>query len=119
MRCQKDVLLSALRPFYFDPLLDWLPESSQRSSKSHSSSSGSDKSDSGEIVNDSAVAELKAIEYKLDGHVTSYRKMKVGGTKTSNITLPMSVAGQVNFLIKEATSVENLSQMYIGWSPYM
>ncbi len=24
MRKQKDVLMSALRPFYFDPLLDWV-----------------------------------------------------------------------------------------------
>ena len=26
MRNQKDVLMSALRPFYFDPLLDWVPD---------------------------------------------------------------------------------------------
>ncbi len=34
------------------------------------------------------------------------------------MNIPLSVAGQVNFLIKEATSEENLSQMYIGWAPY-
>ena len=41
-----------------------------------------------------------------------------GAKKSSKMNIPLSVAGQVNFLIKEATSEENLSQIYIGWAPY-
>ena len=33
--------------------------------------------------------------------------------------LPLSVEGQVNVLINEATSFENLANMYMGWAPYM
>ena len=48
---------------------------------------------------------LQTIERKLDG------LMKVG--------LPLSVAGQVDQLIQDATSPKLLRQMYIGWAPYM
>ncbi|CAN0164297.1 unnamed protein product, partial [Laminaria digitata] len=33
--------------------------------------------------------------------------------------LPLSVQGQVHRLITEATSQENLCQMYVGWMPWM
>lgn len=33
-------------------------------------------------------------------------------------SLPISIAGQVNYLIQEATSPENLAQMYFGWLPF-
>ena len=33
--------------------------------------------------------------------------------------LPLSVQGQVQWLIQEAVSMENLSQMYIGWMPFL
>lgn len=33
-------------------------------------------------------------------------------------SLPLSVEGQVQRLIEEATAVENLVQMYIGWQPW-
>eukprot|EP01134_Creolimax_fragrantissima_P003020 CFRG3020T1 len=33
--------------------------------------------------------------------------------------LPMSVEGEVNYLIGEATSLENLSRMYVGWGAYL
>ena len=105
MRNQKDGLMSALRPFYFDPLLDWME--TDRKSK---------KTDTGEVVNEKAVETLKSIENKLKGLVEASRKK--ANTKT-NINLPLSVAGQVQFLIKEATSVDNLSQMYHGWAPYL
>lgn len=31
----------------------------------------------------------------------------------------LSEAGQVRFLLQAATSPENLSQMYIGWQPWV
>lgn len=99
MRNQKDVLMSALRPFYFDPLLDWLQEGKHK------------KSDSGEVINATAVETLQGIEAKLNGLIEKRKK--------SNINLPLSVAGQVRHLIQEATSHDNLSQMYLGWAPYL
>lgn len=43
---------------------------------------------------------------------------KVAGLVGSN-SIPLSVPGQVDYLIRLATSVENLSQMYIGWAAYL
>ena len=39
--------------------------------------------------------------------------------RSTNPNVSLSVAGQVQHLIKEATSKENLSQMYIGWGAHM
>ena len=52
------------------------------------------------------------IEQRLQGFLQSKAKTKI-------INLPLSVEGQVNQLISEATSVDNLAQMYIGWAAYM
>ena len=101
MRNQKDVLMSALRPFYFDPLLDWVPTSGKQKKIEPR----------GEVINVKAVETLRRIENKLNGFIESK-------TKTS-INMSLSVAGQVQYLIKEATSDENLSQMYLGWASYI
>ena len=50
MRNQKDVLMSALRPFYFDPLLDWVPDGKHK------------KNDTGEVINEKAVETLKRFQ---------------------------------------------------------
>lgn len=39
--------------------------------------------------------------------------------KQADVALPLSVPGQVQKLIHEATSLENLAQMYIGWMPFL
>jgi serine/threonine-protein kinase ATR len=39
--------------------------------------------------------------------------------KFSSESLPLSVEGQVQLLIEEATSPDNLSRMYIWWTPWM
>lgn len=103
MRNQKDILMSALRPFVFDPLLEWVPDGKHK------------KSETGELNNEKAVETLKAIENKLSGLIEAKRKK----ASKNSINLPLSVAGQVQYLIKEATSEENLSQMYLGWAPYL
>ncbi|KPJ15649.1 Serine/threonine-protein kinase ATR [Papilio machaon] len=40
-------------------------------------------------------------------------------TKNKKLTLSLSPEGQVEHLIVEATSVQNLCQMYIGWGPFL
>lgn len=50
------------------------------------------------------------IEHRLSGQIR---------TKGRGLNLPLSVEGQVNSLIEEATNVDNLCQMYIGWAAYM
>ena len=57
-----------------------------------------------------AVRNLKDLERRLQGI------LKVKG-KELNFT--KSVHGQVNTLILEATDIENLCQMYVGWTPFL
>jgi serine/threonine-protein kinase ATR len=42
-----------------------------------------------------------------------------GGAAFDADSLPLSTNGQVHRLIREATSEQNLSQMYIGWMPFL
>ena len=129
MRNQKDVLMSALRPFYFDPLLDWVPDGKHKKNDTgrsffQNSSLLTNNYLSliyiiliGEVINEKAVETLKGIENKLNGLVEARKKFSSNNSKNT-INLPLSVAGQVQFLIKEATTVDNLSQMYQGWAPW-
>ena len=98
--------MAALRPFLDDPLADWVKESKTNK-----------KMPTGEMFNEKAIETLKVIENKLNGLVES--KNRNSKTATSSINLPLSVAGQVQYLIDEATSYENLSQMFTGWAPYL
>lgn len=54
---------------------------------------------------------VKNIELRLQG------TLKVKSTR--GFSIPLSVEGQTNHLIKEAMNVDNLCQMYIGWGPYL
>jgi len=53
---------------------------------------------------------VQNIEQRLQGILNK-------GTKRSGLAL--SVEGHVKHLINEATSEENLAQMYIGWAAYL
>nr|CCA19764.1 phosphatidylinositol kinase putative [Albugo laibachii Nc14] len=54
---------------------------------------------------------MERIHSKLDGQVQSYPQ----GT----LSAPMSVPEQAQWLIDEATSVDNLCEMYEGWTPWI
>ena len=126
MRRQKDLLVASLRPFVFDPLVDWIvPEVQDRKKQK-----GLPKDPTGEVVNEKGLETLKAIEARLGGFVDENLGGRSGGggggprshrdqRRSTNPNVSLSVAGQVQHLIKEATSKENLSQMYIGWGAHM
>ena len=56
-------------------------------------------------------------------HVEDRKYIKGGQTPPANRkareTPPLSIRGQVHRLIKEAVSDRNLSNMYIGWMPFV
>jgi serine/threonine-protein kinase ATR len=58
-----------------------------------------------------AVKNLEDIEGRVQGVV------RVKGSQCSSLAL--SVEGQANNLILEATGIDNLCEMYIGWGPFM
>ncbi|XP_062565656.1 serine/threonine-protein kinase ATR-like [Armigeres subalbatus] len=93
---QTPTLMSVLKPFVYDPLVSW--------SKITKHDGTTERTDPHAMNN------VKHIEERLKGFV------RIHG-KTSQ--MPLSVEGQVNHLIIEATNQDNLCQMYIGWAGYM
>lgn len=97
MQKEKNTLMSYLRPLVYD-----VPHKA----------TAVQRCTTAEYVemNYTQVMNVKDIEMRLKGVVRKY-----GGTSG----IPLSTEGQVNFIIEEATSVENLCQMYYGWAPWM
>ncbi|XP_032793021.2 serine/threonine-protein kinase ATR [Daphnia magna] len=101
LRKEIDTLLSVLKPFVHDPLVEWSKKSVNKG-----------RADLPEIKNEQALEHVENIKMRLQGYFqqpNSKNKMKYR----------LSVEGQVNQLIAEATNVDNLCQMYIGWAAYM
>ncbi|XP_075536838.1 ATR serine/threonine kinase meiotic 41 [Dermacentor variabilis] len=101
MRNETDALMSVLKPFVHDPLVEW--SKAPKGARSH-------QSESGEIINEKALVNVNGIEQRLKG---VYR----GRNKPAGP--PLSVEGQVDSLIQEATNEVNLCQMYVGWGAYL
>ena len=82
------------------------------------------KTDTGELVNEKALDTLRSIENRLDGVIETFKPKESKTTPTPMTTkkpieIPLSTTGQVEHLIQEATSFDKLSQMYMGWAPYL
>lgn len=58
-----------------------------------------------------ALDNVNNIEQRLKGVITR--------NKSENIPLCLSIEGQTNHLILEATNVDNLCQMWYGWGSYL
>ncbi|XP_071509803.1 serine/threonine-protein kinase ATR-like [Diadema antillarum] len=101
MRDQRDPLMSVLKTFIYDPLVEWSKPSRGRSNA---------LSESGEINNEKALVHVRDIEQRLQGVLKNKNKTR---------GLPLSIEGHVDHLIREATDKHNLCQMYIGWAAYM
>uniref|UniRef100_K3WHU5 Serine/threonine-protein kinase ATR n=1 Tax=Globisporangium ultimum (strain ATCC 200006 / CBS 805.95 / DAOM BR144) TaxID=431595 RepID=K3WHU5_GLOUD len=126
LRGNKETLRSVLESFIHDPLVEW-----GRKGKATQSAAGAPSATRSiaDISNDRSKEEtriiLKTIDDRLRGiynlgdairpHVSSSHRSIL----PENETLPLSVQGQVDKLIHEATSHENLAQMYIGWMPFL
>ncbi|XP_014472413.1 PREDICTED: serine/threonine-protein kinase ATR-like isoform X2 [Dinoponera quadriceps] len=98
LRQQSSTLLSVLTPFVYDPLVSW---------------NKNQAGDAAEKTNEKAVENIKNIKQRLKGLIR-YPERKV-----ENIALHLSVEGQTNHLILEATNIDNLCQMYFGWGAYL
>ena len=110
LRKNKDTLLSVLEPFLKDPVIN--PKSNKSSEK----------------YKDSAKDSIAKIEGRLNGvyNLQNPNKKKVNrqdgysNNEDDHATsTQLSVEGQVQKMIMEATSHENLVQVYIGWMPWI
>lgn len=92
LRQQEETLMTILEAFIYDPTLDLQKE--KRSSR---------KSEGVRLQPQSVVDSIKR---------------KVRGL-LPNESIPLSVEGQVEELIKQAVDPRNLTAMYIGWCPFL
>uniref|UniRef100_A0AAV2JJ36 Serine/threonine-protein kinase ATR n=1 Tax=Knipowitschia caucasica TaxID=637954 RepID=A0AAV2JJ36_KNICA len=102
MRDQREPLMSVLKTFLHDPLVEW--------SKQGKGLSKPQPNETGEIVNEKAKTHVCDIEQRLQGVIKSRNKV---------LGLPLSIEGHVHYLIQEATDDKLLCQMYLGWGPYL
>lgn len=93
VRRNNDALLSRLESFLYDPLADWA------GSETHGSKAGV-------LATREAWQARATVKAKLTGMVDSSG-------------LALSIEGQVERLIREATSADNLSRMYIWWGSWI
>ncbi|EQL03330.1 phosphatidylinositol 3 [Ophiocordyceps sinensis CO18] len=93
LRQQEETLMTILEAFIYDPTLDLQKE--KRSSK---------RADSGVKLQPQSVVD--SIKRKVKGLLP-------------NESIPLSVEGQVEELIKQAVDARNLTAMYIGWCPFL
>jgi serine/threonine-protein kinase ATR len=114
MRANQQTVMSVLHTFIYDPLVEWKaattgtapafnPAHAMGSSVQSLAAQGAAH---GTAFNPNAIKILDEIEMKLRGQVAKE-------------SLPLSVHGQVAALIKDATSLANLAQMYIGWMAWL
>ena len=85
MRQEKDLIMSVLRPFVYDPLVDWT-----RSRR------------------EEGTVHLSRVQDRLSGLVTESLSNKTKKRKKCLVGHPLSVEGQVSHLVSEATSRDNL-----------
>ena len=89
LRREADALMPVLNSFVYDPLAE--PERKR---------SGPDPATAARVVSD--------VESRLRGQ-----------TRNVSLSVPLSVEGQVHALIADATNVDKLCEMYIGWAPFI
>nr|XP_046179436.1 serine/threonine-protein kinase ATR [Oncorhynchus gorbuscha] len=101
MRDQREPLMSVLKTFLHDPLVEWSKPKGLSKTQA---------SETGEIVNEKAKTHVCEIDQRLQGVIKSRNKV---------LGLPLSIEGHVHYLIEEATDDKLLCQMYLGWGPYL
>lgn len=126
LRHNRDTLLSVLEPFAKDPIIDWKRyRSQQRTSGSNSNKPQTTQ----DRQTKEAKRSINVIDERLRGiyNLTNPNYTKIQRTdafvdqqdEELSQVLPLSVEGQVHKMIAEATSHENLVQLYVGWMPWV
>ncbi|OQR83900.1 phosphatidylinositol kinase (PIK-L4) [Achlya hypogyna] len=106
LRANRETLRSVLESFVHDPLVEWSRSKSKQGPVVRKVVA------THEQVNSEAKSMLKTIDDRVRGIWNL-------GKAQHHETLPLSVKGQVDRLISEATADENLAQMYVGWMPFL
>lgn len=123
LRENKATLRSVLESFIHDPLVEWgrrgkATQSSTNAGKTAAELSSERSKQETRLVLRTIDDRLRGI-YNLGDAVRPLVSASHRNLLPENETLPLSVQGQVDKLIYEATSHENLARMYIGWMPFL
>ncbi|PSN34470.1 Serine/threonine-protein kinase mTOR [Blattella germanica] len=115
----KDSLMAVLEAFVYDPLLNWrLMDSTapkaKRSKAQTDSSISSSSQEHGDILDSGDGSQPEALNKKALLIIKRVREKLTGRDFLNEETL--TVQKQVDLLIQQATSNENLCQCYIGWN---
>lgn len=112
MRSNHDLVISVLESLLYDPLIDWRTINS----------------DGNECGTDVFKVILKVVENRLRGiygekmivkpKLQSVNRIDEEMMNAGRLT-ELSVQGQVDNVIKDATNTYNLARMYIGWMPFI
>ena len=127
LRDNRDTLLSVLEPFTKDPVIDWRKSKvhqKQKQAQTHAKAQAQLE----DFQKSRAKRAIKVIEERLMGiynvknnpnRKKLLRKDLEGPDESITSMTPLSVEGQVHKMIAEATSNENLIQLYVGWMPWV
>ena len=119
LRKNRDTLLSVLEPFLNDPVINFKSKSQKKSKEEK------DAKDAEEARKVIANIEGRLNgEYNLLNPNLTNPNLKKIRNKDAAITSEvhfnkLSVEGQVQKMVMEATSHENLVQVYVGWMPWI
>lgn len=137
LRENKDTLLGVLEPFIRDPTVCWDRQGKAQTAAAAAGAGGDRRHPAAvsDADNASALAVIQRITERLSGiynlYHPRYEAMKASYDAKNKLPpsrglgalkgdcLPLSVQGQVQRLIEEATAVENLCQMFVGWQPWL
>ena len=113
----RDTLLSVLEPFVKDPIIDWKRTRTQQKSQTQPQDRQvKDAKRSIKVIDERLLGSYNLKNPNLKRVRRSDRYNEMEGM---NSMLKLTVDGQVHKMIAEATSSENLVQLYVGWMPWI
>ena len=108
IRQNENTLMNILETFLYDPILDWKKSSKKRKPGEHNAGASNDKLQPQVAMN--------TIRRKIKG-ILDPRDLDTGAKDSGGLSV--SINAQVEAVIQQATSEENLAQMYVGWMPFL
>lgn len=122
----KDSVMAVLEAFVYDPLLNWRLIDAGRRSRNEAEGCSSDAASPQPSRSRAAVATNEALDQPAETNlnkralaiVNRVRDKLTGRDFTHIEDTSVSVPKQVDLLIQQATSNENLCQCYVGWCPF-
>lgn len=126
LRSSIDIIATIVEVLLHDPLHDWMMTSNKALQVQRDDASNIESEMTASVLNASTVAELLQNEVvgttgsnsrcSLAGRALLRVKEKLRGLESGSV---LSVEGQVNMLIQQATDEEKLCAMFVGWQPYI